>query len=84
MATKSKSAAVVFIKEYLTGMAAGKSMFDFIVCNSRKSASDLAKSYRADPVFEAELSGDLVRVKKVRVVSFTGAYGFDTLKAYAK
>ena len=78
------TAAVVFVKEYLTGLSAGAKRVDYIVCNSRKSAHVLAKDMRETKVMAGELSSDLYKVSKVKVVSFVKALPFDVLDSYKK
>lgn len=82
MNRKSKTVAVIYKKMYLTGLSAGKTFPTYVICNSHKSASELAKDLRAEKVLETELTGELYQVSKIKVASFTKGVPFDYLKDY--
>ena len=69
----SKNVVVAYEKEYLTGLSAGRRFNCWIICNSVQSARALVRELRANKVDEAELSGDLFKVRKVRAERFTKA-----------
>lgn len=69
----TRNTVVAYEKEMLTGLATGRRFNCWIVCNSPQSARDLAKELRTHKVDESELTGELFRVRKVRVERFTKA-----------
>lgn len=71
--TSANQVLVAFQREYLTGLSAGRVDNGWIVANSVKSARKTAKDLRDAKVIEGELTGDLIKVSKVKVVRFTKA-----------
>ncbi len=69
--TTANQVLVAFQKEYLTGLQAGQIVNAHVVANSVKSARVTARDLRENKVQEGELSGDLFRVRNVKVVRFT-------------
>ena len=81
----SNQYAVVWEQEMLTGLSAGRKTVKWVILSSRTAAMREAKDMREAKVMETELTNEMYRVRKVKVVGIKRAYPADYLRnVYAK